>query len=164
MSKVERELIEFVRGGCHVNLYSPRGTGKTTLVKKICETYRGIFLDFQLINCERDFREYLAQSLEINPDFRWFQLSKLVKNKKLLCLDEFEKILSFDRQERYGLYGVLRGLAQAGTFQLIVISQKPLYELVPEEEFLTSPLYNIFIYLDLTKTCETPSSFNLRST
>lgn len=143
--EIEQQIRDYISEGISVSLYGERNIGKTTLVKKICREYSGIYLDLQLIRSEQEFKEYLAQELDINPLFKWFRLQRIIEKKRLLCLDEFENILNFDSKKRYFLLSALRASQQAGVFQFIVVSHRSLDLIIPESEYLTSPFYNVLM-------------------
>ncbi|MDJ0727351.1 MAG: hypothetical protein QNJ38_19810 [Prochloraceae cyanobacterium] len=152
ISKNEKQLRSYIFEGVSVSIFGDSTTEQTSLAKKICLEERGIYLDLQLVKSEGEFKEYLAQELEIKSDFKWFRLKKIITNKKLLFLDKFENILSLNSCERNSLLGVLRALQQNKTFQFVISSQKSLDNLIPLEKSLTSVFYNVLIPLKFDRS------------
>lgn len=138
----------------NVSLIGERQVGKSSLLAKVVrqapaylnwETDQFIYLDMELIHSEETFFQRLCKGLKIDY-CRGYDLLEATEGRKyVICIDEIEKMrnpVKFSGDER----DELRGLADGShrPFTLITASRTSLDQLFPDDDYATSPFFNIF--------------------
>jgi type II secretory pathway predicted ATPase ExeA len=151
-----RQLFEELRKGGSRALIGPAGTGKSSILKMICQlgpeklgrsASDFIDLDMHSVRDEDDFFEALCEELKIQP-CKQRQIKRELTNRQrryVLCLDEVHT-LSNEAFFPEATRNWLKGMADLSNspLQLVVASQRELRELFPDSPSRSSPLADFF--------------------
>lgn len=138
----------------NVSLIGERQVGKSSLLAKVLrqapaylnwDADRFIYLDMELIHSEETFFQRLCKGLKIDY-CRGYDLLEATEGRQyVVCIDEIEKLRNpekFSGDERDELRGLADGAHRP--FTLITASRTPLDQLFPDDDYGTSPFFNIF--------------------
>jgi type II secretory pathway predicted ATPase ExeA len=151
-----RQLFEELGKGGSRALIGPAGTGKSSILKMICQlgpeklgrsASDFIDLDMHSVRDEDDFFEALCEELKIQP-CKQRQIKRELTNRQrryVLCLDEVHT-LSNEAFFPEATRNWLKGMADLSNspLQLVVASQRELRELFPDSPSRSSPLADFF--------------------
>jgi type II secretory pathway predicted ATPase ExeA len=151
-----RQLLEELGKGGSQALIGPAGTGKSSILKMICQlgperlgrsASDFIDLDMHSVRDEDDFFEALCEELKIQP-CKQRQIKRELTNRHrryVLCLDEVHT-LSNEAFFPEATRNWLKGMADLSNspLQLVVASQKELRELFPDSPSRSSPFADFF--------------------
>lgn len=171
--EILRDVFEHLRNSWNVSLVGDRQVGKSSLLAKVCRhaptrlgisTEQMIYLDMEFIHTEETFFQCLCKAIRVDYCRGYDLLEATQSQKYILCIDEIEKMRNpskFSGDERNELRGLSDGRHMP--FTLVTASRTPLDELFPDDQYATSPFFNIFQQIQLPVFSEEVASQFLKN-
>lgn len=153
-----RQIFEELDKGCNLSLVGESRIGKSSLLAMIGKSGAQrmrrppdlfAYMSMEWVDDENDFYETLCEELQIEC-CRGGKLRRALKgSRRILCLDEIEKMTWNGFTERVRSH--LRGLADGANapLRLVIASRSPLDHLFPDSPGMTSPLAGICHKIDV---------------